>query len=156
MTFSTEHPDAASPALILDEMICFSLYTASRATTQAYRRLLEPWGLTYPQYLVLGQLWSRGPLTVRTLGDDLSLDSGTLSPLLARLETAGFVTRARTEADGRVVTVTLTERGQSLRAEMAEVPAQLFACMGLSVNSARILIDSLHTLTESVQAPPVG
>lgn len=156
MTTSTDQPDAAPSGLILDEMVCFSLYTASRATTQAYRRLLEPWGLTYPQYLVLGQLWTRGPLTVRALGDDLALDSGTLSPLLSRLEAAGIVTRSRTESDGRVVTVSLTERGLALRGEMAEVPAQLFTCMGLSVDSARTLIHSLHALTENVQATPAG
>ncbi|WP_235038016.1 MarR family winged helix-turn-helix transcriptional regulator [Microbacterium sp. 18062] len=135
----------------LDEMVCFSLYTASRATTQAYRRLLDPWGLTYPQYLVLVQLWTRGPLPVRALGDDLALDSGTLSPLLKRLENAGIVTRTRGEADGRVVTVALTSRGQALREEMADVPAQLFACMSLSMESAQALLDSLHTLTASVQ-----
>ena len=140
----------------LDEMICFSLYSASRATTQAYRRLLQPWGLTYPQYLVLVQLWTRGPLTVRALGDDLALDSGTLSPLLTRLERAEIVTRARTEADGRVVTVALTERGQRLRTEMSDVPAQLFACMSLSMDSARVLLDSLHALTESVQVANAG
>ncbi|UGB34795.1 MarR family transcriptional regulator [Microbacterium sp. cx-55] len=156
MTFATDHPDAASRALILDEMVCFSLYSASRATTQAYRRLLEPWGITYPQYLVLGQLWTRGPLSVRTLGDDLGLDSGTLSPLITRLENAGIVTRSRTETDRRIVTVALTDRGQTLRGEMAEVPAQLITCMGLSLDSARILINSLHALTESVQATPAG
>ncbi|WP_238702496.1 MarR family winged helix-turn-helix transcriptional regulator [Microbacterium caowuchunii] len=137
---------------VLDQMVCFSLYTASRATTQAYRRLLAPWGLTYPQYLVLVQLWTRGAQSVRDLGTALSLDSGTLSPLLTRLERSGIITRTRDEADGRVVTVRLTEHGDRLRDEMADVPAQLFACMSLSMDSARALLDSLHTLTESVQA----
>jgi DNA-binding MarR family transcriptional regulator len=156
MTSSTLPPEPAGSARPLDEMVCFSLYTASRATTQAYRRLLQPWGLTYPQYLVLVQLWTRGPSTVRTLGDDLALDSGTLSPLLTRLERAGIVTRTRTDADGRVVTVALTERGTALRTEMADVPAQLFACMSLSMDSARVLLDSLHALTESVQTANAG
>jgi DNA-binding MarR family transcriptional regulator len=148
--------DDAAPVLPLDEMVCFSLYTASRATTQVYRRLLQPWGLTDPQYLVLVQLWTRGPLTVRGLGDDLGLDSGTLSPLLTRLERAGIVRRSRTGADGRVVTVALTDRGTQLRTEMADVPAQLFACMSLSMDSARVLLDSLHALTESVQSAHAG
>jgi DNA-binding MarR family transcriptional regulator len=153
---SPTRPGDTAVAGPLDEMICFSLYNASRATTQAYRRLLQPWGFTYPQYLVLVQLWTRGPLTVRALGDDLALDSGTLSPLLTRLERAGVVTRARTETDGRVVTVALTDRGEHLRAEMSEVPAQLFACMSLSMDSARVLLDSLHALTESVQTANAG
>jgi DNA-binding MarR family transcriptional regulator len=146
--------DAGTPPL--DEMVCFSLYTASRATTQAYRRLLEPWGLTYPQYLVLVQLWTRGPLPVRALGDDLSLDSGTLSPLLKRLERDDIVTRTRQETDGRIVTVALTPRGERLRTEMSDVPAQLFACMSLSMDAAGSLLASLHALTESVQAANAG
>ena len=136
----------------LDQMVCFSLYSASRATTQAYRRLLERWGLTYPQYLVLVELWTQGPRSVRQLGDDLALDSGTLSPLLRRMETAGIITRSRDQADGRVVTVDLTARGQELRTEMADVPAQVAQCMSLTVESARELLDSLHRLTGSVQA----
>jgi DNA-binding MarR family transcriptional regulator len=140
---------------VLDQMVCFSLYSASRATTQAYRRLLEPWGLTYPQYLVLVELWTQGPRSVRQLGDDLALDSGTLSPLLRRMESAGIVTRSRDQADGRVVTVHLTDRGRELRAEMADVPAQVARCMSLTVESARELLDSLHRLTGSVQASTV-
>ena len=136
----------------LDQMVCFSLYSASRATTQAYRRLLERWGLTYPQYLVLVELWTQGPRSVRQLGDDLALDSGTLSPLLRRMEKAGIVTRSRDQADGRVVTVDLTARGRDLRAEMSDVPAQVAQCMSLTVDSARELLDSLHRLTGSVQA----
>ncbi|MGV2904091.1 MarR family winged helix-turn-helix transcriptional regulator, partial [Microbacterium sp. AGC62] len=94
-----------------DEMVCFSLYSASRATTQAYRTLLAPWGLTYPQYLVLAALWLEGEQTISSLGAVMRLDSGTLSPLVRRLEQAGLVTRVRGEADERVVTVQLTERG---------------------------------------------
>ena len=136
----------------LDRMVCFSLYSASRATTQAYRRLLERWGLTYPQYLVLVELWTQGPRSVRQLGDDLALDSGTLSPLLRRMEKAGIVTRSRDQADGRVVTVDLTAHGRELRSEMADVPAQVAQCMSLTVESARELLDALHRLTGSVQA----
>ena len=136
----------------LDQMVCFSLYSASRATTQAYRRLLERWGLTYPQYLVLVELWTQGPRSVRQLGDDLALDSGTLSPLLRRMEKAGIVTRSRDQADGRIVTVDLTAHGRELRSEMADVPSQVAQCMSLTVESARELLDALHRLTGSVQA----
>ena len=80
---------------VTDEMVCFSLYAATRATTQAYRSLLEPWGLTYPQYLVLVTLWLEGDQTVSSLGEHLQLDSGTLSPLLKRMEQGGLVRRER-------------------------------------------------------------
>jgi DNA-binding MarR family transcriptional regulator len=138
----------------VDEMVCFALYSASRATTQAYRRALEPWGLTYPQYLVLVTLWAEGTRTVGELGHALDLDSGTLSPLVRRLERAGFVTRRRRTADERVVEVALTDEGAALRHEMSDVPAEIARCMGLNRDSADGLLDSLHRLTHHVQATP--
>ncbi|MFZ7087471.1 MarR family winged helix-turn-helix transcriptional regulator [Curtobacterium sp. RRHDQ10] len=141
---------AANP---VDEMVCFSLYAASRATTQAYRALLAPWGLTYPQYLVLVLLWSDGPLTVGTLGDRLDLDSGTLSPLLKRMADAGVVVRTRSRDDERVVTVDLTDRGRALREDLAHVPACIAGGTQLgSLDQARELIDTLHRLTAGMQA----
>jgi MarR family transcriptional regulator, organic hydroperoxide resistance regulator len=134
-----------------DQMVCFSLYSASRATTQAYRRLLAPWGLTYPQYLVLVALWTEGPRTVGELGDDLMLDSGTLSPLLRRLEKQGVLTRTRRAGDERVVEVALTARGEELRDEMRDVPGQVATCMGIGIDAARALIDSLHGLSRNVR-----
>src|SRR6478609_3872450 len=104
---------------VTDEMVCFSLYSAARATTQAYRSLLAPWGLTYPQYLVLAILWMEGEQTIGSLGDAMQLDSGTLSPLVRRLEQAGYVARSRSTADERVVTVGLTDAGTDLRSEVA-------------------------------------
>lgn len=135
----------------LDRMVCFSLYQASRATTQAYRRLLEPWGLTYPQYLVLVELWNRGPLSVRELGDDLALDSGTLSPLLRRMEHAELITRSREADDGRVVVVAPTPKGTSLREELAHIPAEIGTCMGLTLETADAMLAAVHRLTASVQ-----
>ncbi|MFT4210915.1 MAG: MarR family transcriptional regulator [Microbacterium sp.] len=131
-------------------MVCFALYSASRGTTQAYRRLLEPWGLTYPQYLVLVELWDLGPRTVRELGADLALDSGTLSPLLRRMADAGYLTRSRDRADGRVVTVRLTERGEALRDELEGIPLEVGSCLGLNLESARELLDVLHRVTGSL------
>ncbi|MDZ8172570.1 MarR family winged helix-turn-helix transcriptional regulator [Microbacterium xanthum] len=136
----------------VDDMVCFSLYAASRSTTQAYRRVLRPWDLTYPQYLVLVALWTEGPLSVRRIGDRLALDSGTLSPLLRRLERRGYVTRGRRSDDERVVDVSLTEAGEALRDEMHEVPRQIAECMGIGIDAARALMDSLHELTARVQA----
>ncbi len=133
-------------------MLCFSLYSASRATTQAYRRLLEPWDLTYPQYLVLVELWELGPRTVRELGADMALDSGTLSPLLRRMADAGLVARSRDRADGRVVTISLTDRGEALRADLASLPLEVGRCMGLALDDANELLDALHRLTASVQS----
>ena len=138
---------------VTDEMVCFSLYAASRATTQAYRTLLEPWGLTYPQYLVLVTLWIEGDQTVSGLGDHLQLDSGTLSPLLRRMEQSGLVRRERRSADERVVTVTIGERGTALRPELAHIPARIAAGMGLSDEQAATeLIATLHRLTETMHA----
>jgi MarR family transcriptional regulator, organic hydroperoxide resistance regulator len=128
----------------LDQMVCFALYAASRSMTQAYRTLLEPFGLTYPQYLVLVLLWTRGARTVRELGDELALDSGTLSPMLRRMEGAGILTRTRGTDDERVVTVELAERGEQLRTDLAHVPACIAGGTGLTRESAAALLDTLH------------
>jgi MarR family transcriptional regulator, organic hydroperoxide resistance regulator len=138
---------------VTDEMVCFSLYAATRATTQAYRALLEPWGLTYPQYLVLVTLWIEGDQTVGSLGEHLQLDSGTLSPLLRRMEQAGLVRRERSTGDERVVTVTIGDRGRALRPELAHIPGRIAAGMGLpDEHAAAALIDTLHRLTETMHA----
>jgi len=137
---------------VLEQMVCFSLYAASRATTQAYRRVLGEWNLTYPQYLVLLELWSRGPLTVSELGIDLALDSGTLSPLLRRMEHAGLIARERDRPDARMVTVTLTTRGDAMRDELAGVPAEIARAMGIDPDEAAPLIADLQRLTRSLQA----
>ncbi len=133
-------------------MVCFSLYAASRATTQLYRRLLKPWGLTYPQYLVMIELGERSPRTVGELGDDLALDSGTLSPLLARLEAAGYVRRERAASDARVVSVELTEYGRTLCEELAPIPAEVGRCMNISRATARALVGELQAYTAGVDA----
>ncbi len=136
-----------------DEMVCFSLYAATRATTQAYRTLLEPWRLTYPQYLVLVTLWLEGDQTVSSLGEHLQLDSGTLSPLLRRMERTDLVRRQRLVPDERVVTVTIGDRGLELRAELAHIPARIAAGTGLPTEqSAATLIETLHRLTETMHA----
>lgn len=138
---------------VTDEMVCFSLYAATRATTQAYRHLLEPWGLTYPQYLVLVTLWLEGDQTVSSLGEHLQLDSGTLSPLLRRMEEGGLVRRERRTADERVVTVTVGARGVELRTELAHIPARIASGTGLpDERSAADLIETLQHLTATMRA----
>lgn len=138
---------------VTDEMVCFSLYAATRATTQAYRAALEPWGLTYPQYLVLVTLWIEGDQTVTSLGELLQLDSGTLSPLLRRMEQAGLVSKERRSRDERVVTITTTERARELRTELAHIPQLIARGTGLpDQQAAAALISTLQHLTTTMQA----
>src|SRR6185436_19111570 len=122
----------ADEILRLDRQICFLLYGASRAVTQLYQPLLEPLGLTYPQYLVMLVLWEEGKVSVGRLSERLYLDSGTLTPLLKRLEASGLVRRERSAADARVVDVELTAAGKKLKRSAASVPRALACRVGLS------------------------
>jgi DNA-binding MarR family transcriptional regulator len=133
---------------MVDEMVCFSMYSASRATTRAYTSLLSPWNLSYPQYLVLVVLWLEGEKTVNEISELLQLDSGTVSPLLRRMSEKGLIERRRNHDDQRVVTISPTERAQELRTELAHVPAAIASGMGIpSIDAARELTDALHRLT---------
>lgn len=118
--------------LALDRQVCFALYSASRATTAAYRTLLADLDITYPQYLVMLVLWERDGRGVQEICDALQLDTGTLSPLLKRLEVAGLVDRKRLAGDERRVTVRLTDAGAALRARASDIPARLARATGLS------------------------
>jgi MarR family transcriptional regulator, organic hydroperoxide resistance regulator len=133
--------------LALGRQVCFALYSASRAVTGLYRPVLEPLGLTYPQYLVMLVLWERGPRTVKQLGEHLMLDSGTLSPLLKRLAAAGLLTRGRNPGDERSVTVRLTERGASLREQAKTVPATVAGASGMTVAELTTLREALVEFT---------
>ena len=117
--------------LRVDQQVCFALYAASRASTAAYREALSAVGLTYPQYLVMLALWEEDGATIRQLGEQLLLDSGTLSPLVSRLEAAGFVTRSRASADGRTVQVELTAAGRDLQDEAARIQCSLLEKLDL-------------------------
>jgi len=118
--------------LSLDEQLCFALYSASRAMTGCYRPLLRRTGLTYPQYLVLLVLWERGATTVGGLGDALQLESGTLSPLLKRLEGSRLITRSRVPEDERSVLVSLTAAGRELRERAEPVPGEVERATGMA------------------------
>ncbi len=133
--------------LRLDQQICFSLNAASRAFGGLYRVLLKDLGLTYPQYLVMLVLWEHGDLPVKKLGEHLRLDSGTLSPLLKRLETAGLVRRERSARDERSVEVRLTEDGTALRERALEVPRRIGAATGFDLDEIRELRERLDRLT---------
>lgn len=122
---------AADEYLRLDNQLCFLLYGASRAVTQLYQPLLAPLGLTYPQYLVMLVLWEEDGASVRTLCDRLYLDSGTLTPLLTRLASAGLIRRVRSKADARVVDIRLTAAGRKLERAARSVPEALLCRLGL-------------------------
>ena len=139
---------------VLDEQICFALYSASRAITARYRDLLEPLGLTYPQYLVLLVLWENEPVTVSHLGDRLHLDSGTLSPLLRRMETAGLLARIRSPHDERSVQVSLTESGSALRHHARGITDRICAATGIDLPDLQQLRDQVAQLGEHVRASP--
>src|ERR1700722_14578592 len=131
------HMSASYPQLELDAQLCLPLYAASRAVTRRYGDLLAAAGLTYPQYLTLLALWGGAPLTVGDIGARLHLDSGTLTPLLKRLEQAGLVVRRRDSADERRVLIEPTAAGWALREQVTEVPRELGESLGLSEDDAR-------------------
>jgi DNA-binding MarR family transcriptional regulator len=137
------------PQLALDAQLCFPLYAATRAVTKRYVTLLKGTGLTYPQYLVMLVLWeAEEPLSVTALGQRLRLDSGTLTPLLKRLETAGHIRRDRDPDDERRVLVTLTEEGRALEEQVSDVPQQLGQSMGITLDEAQALRDQLTELVD--------
>ncbi|NLV81194.1 MAG: MarR family transcriptional regulator [Rhodococcus sp.] len=124
---------ASDDPLALDRQVCFALAIANRAVLSVYRPILEPLGLTHPQYLVMLVLWEREPLSVKDIGRSLYLDSPTLSPLLKRLEASGLITRSRSHVDERQLVVELTERGRALRADAERVPGTVVDRLGLSL-----------------------
>lgn len=139
--------------LTLHRQVCFALYAASRSVTNRYRIMLEELGLTYPQYLVMLVLWERGPLPVRDLGAALRLDSGTLSPLLKRLEQAGVVSRVRRADDERSVLIEPTAHGLALREPARSIPGRLACATGLPPEDLAHLRDALTRLTAALDQP---
>lgn len=134
--------------LALDQQLCFALYSASHAMTRAYQPLLTPLGLTYPQYLVMLVLWEQDEPTVTQLGERLSLDSGTLTPLLKRLESAGHLRRERDPEDERRVRVHLTDHGRALRGLAVGIPPAVMAATGCGLDELRSLVQRLKTLRQ--------
>ncbi|MFD3735955.1 MarR family winged helix-turn-helix transcriptional regulator [Streptomyces sp. NPDC058632] len=143
-------PGSAGDWLRLDQQICFSLQSASRAFNGVYRVVLKDLGLTYPQYLVMLVLWEHGALPVKTLGEHLRLDSGTLSPLLKRLEAAGLVRRERSARDERSVEVRPTEEGAALRGRALDVPHRIAAATGFGLDEIEDLRTRLDRLTSAL------
>jgi MarR family transcriptional regulator, organic hydroperoxide resistance regulator len=157
----TPAPEAAAEAdwLRLDSQICFSLHAAARAFNSVYRVILKDLGLTYPQYLAMLVLWERGEaaaLPVKQLGEHLRLDSGTLSPLLKRLEAAGLVRRERSTRDERSVEVRLTEEGAALRARAVDVPRRIAVATGFALDEIQDLHHRLDRLTSALDTAAAG
>lgn len=136
----------------LDEQLCFALYAASRAMVSCYRPQLDALGITYPQYLVMLVLWEREEATVTSIGTALQLETGTLSPLLKRLETAGFVHRRRQEIDERSVLVSLTDAGRALRADVPDIQHHVRDSTGLSHAEIDGIRATLQELTTRLRA----
>jgi MarR family transcriptional regulator, organic hydroperoxide resistance regulator len=139
-----------APSVALDDQLCFALYSASRAVTARYRPMLDHLGLTYPQFLVLMTLWERDDQNVREISDRLDLDSGTMSPMLKRLDAAGLVTRERSAADERQVRVRLTDAGRALEQPACGVSAMMIDALDLDVQQFAALKRQLEEITQRV------
>ncbi len=139
--------------LALERQVCFALVVAARTVLSVYRPVLEPLGLTHPQYLVMLALWGREPMSVKDLSEALQLDPPTLSPLLKRLEAQGLLERRRVPEDQRSLAVTLTERGRALREEALRVPGQVLDRLGMDVAELERLRDGLtHVIDAATSA----
>ncbi len=153
----TPRPSFAEPAagwLALDHQLCFAVYSASLAMTKLYKPLLAPLGLTYPQYLVMLVLWEGDGITVSQLGERLSLDSGTLTPLLKRLEAAGLLQRLRDTADERRVLLQLSAAGRKLKARAVRVPQAVACATGCKLDELGALVARLQQLRTSLNSFP--
>ena len=138
-------------ALKLKNQLCFPLYAAARRVTGVYTPYLKPLGLTYTQYIVFMVLWEQDGLQVSEIGEKLLLDSGTLTPLLKKMEAQGYLTRTRSKLDERSVIVTLTEKGKALKTQVGEIPLKAAQCVRLSPEEGQTLYKLLYKVLESTQ-----
>lgn len=143
-------PSHAEALLALDNQLCFALYSASLAMTKTYKPLLDQLRLTYPQYLVMLVLWEQDGLLVKEVGARLFLDSGTLTPLLKRLQASALIARTRDQADERQVRITLTAAGRELKQKAQEIPLQVLCASGQSPHALQNLRRQLSTVRDSL------
>jgi MarR family transcriptional regulator, organic hydroperoxide resistance regulator len=153
---STNESLSAEDPLALERQVCFALVVASRSVLSIYRPLLEPMGLTHPQYLVMLALWGETPLPVGRIGAMLQLDSPTLSPLLKRLEAAGLITRTRSGDDERQVLIDLTEQGRDLRHEALAIPPAVVAKLGMEIPELLALHGALTRVIAAARGSELG
>lgn len=150
MTTSSRPSAADAPSLVLDEQLCFALHSTVLAMNKVYRKLLRSLDLTYPQYLVMMVLWEQDQLTLTDIGRRLFLDSATLTPLLKRMETAGWLTRTRAEQDERQVIVALTPAGRALKQKAAQVPVEVLCATECAPDELAALKVQLEQLRGSL------
>ena len=140
----------------LDNQLCFPLYAAARYVTNLYTPWLKALGLTYTQYITFLVLWEKDGISVSEIGNKLMLDNGTLSPMLKKMEQAGFIERNRSKDDDRVVIITLTEKGRDLQEKAKDIPLKVGSCIELPVEKAMELHDLLHELLENQKGQKQG
>lgn len=150
MTTDKDDKKAATAPLLLDQQLCFALYSANLALNKVYRQLLAPLNITYPQYLVMMVLWERDDVTVSDIGERLFLDSATLTPLLKRMETAGLLQRQRSRHDERQVLVTLTEQGRELRQKALSIPESVGCALACDRETIQSLKGELEMLRDNL------
>lgn len=136
--------------LKLENQLCFPLYACAKEVVRLYKPFLDALGLTYTQYIAMLVLWDKKALMIKELGDYLYLDSGTITPLVKKLEQQGFVTRTRSTDDERIVTVSLTDEGYRLREKAVEVPGKIAGCLPLSSDEAKTLYTLLYKVLQSI------
>lgn len=135
--------------LKLENQLCFPLYACAKEVTRRYTPLLEPLGLTYTQYIAMMVMWEHKTISVRDIGKLLFLDSGTLTPMLKKMEKAGWITRKRSVADERMVIISITERGEQLQEKAAEIPVKMAGCVTLESEEAMQLYSLLHKMMKT-------
>jgi len=149
-----EEIDLGENPLALDRQVCFALAVASRSVIGIYRPLLEPMGLTHPQYLVLLALWDREPRSVKDIGTTLRLEPATLSPMLKRLESLGYISRRRNEHDERELSIELTDQGRRLRSEAEKIPYAVVRRLGIDVDDLMKLHAALGQVIDATDRNP--
>ena len=156
MAAAVQQQAAGNDNLDLESQFCFALYSATLALGKVYAPLLAGLGLTYPQYLVMLVLWQEDGLTVRALGEQLHLNSGTLTPMLKRMEQAGLVRRSRDKRDERLVRTELTEAGRELRAQALHIPCAIAEAAGLTMDRLVQVKEELESIRQALEADAVG
>ena len=146
----TENRTQSNTALLLDSQLCFPLYACAREVVKRYRPFLDGIGLTYTQYIAMMVLWETPCISSRQLGRRLFLDSGTLTPVLKKLESMGYINRKRDEKDERNLILTLTEAGEALKERAALIPPQMSACIRMDPQDAILLYTLLHRLLDTM------
>ncbi|MBR0172707.1 MAG: MarR family transcriptional regulator [Lachnospiraceae bacterium] len=138
-------------SLKIGSQLCFPVYACAKEITRAYKPFLDKFDLTYTQYITMMVLWERGKVNVKTLGECLLLDSGTLTPVLKKLENKGYIIRGRSKSDERNLEVTITEQGEQLKEQALAIPQQMGACMNLQPEEMKTLYDLLYKLLTNVR-----